>query len=94
MAQLKLIDANKAQLFSFSALDTQAAENELTARGWSHGDALKHIDAAIRAGAYAYANDAPKPNAEIVIDSRDGISDAELSGAGKILSGARKREEK
>lgn len=53
MAQLKLLDADKAKLFSFESTDTQAAQDELTKRGWTNAEALAHIDAAVRAGAYA-----------------------------------------
>lgn len=59
MAQLKVLDASKAGLFSFTALDTQAAETELVNAGWTHADALKHIDAAIQAGAYSKETEYP-----------------------------------
>lgn len=54
MAKLKVLDASKAALFSFSSdcETTEAAQLELTARGWSNADALKHIDAALAAGAF------------------------------------------
>ena len=53
MTKLILQDENKAALFSFAdCKTTQDAEKQLTARGWSHADALKHIDSAIASGAY------------------------------------------
>lgn len=61
MAKLILLDETKADLFSFAAAceTTEQARQELVARGWNNADALKHIDAALRAGAYA-TSDAPQ----------------------------------
>ncbi len=65
MAKLILQDADKAALFSFAPTckTTQEAEKELTARGWHYADALKHIDAAIAAGAYSKGVDTPRAEA-------------------------------
>ena len=65
MAKLILQDADKAALFSFAPTckTTQEAEKELTVRGWHYADALKHIDAAIAAGAYLKGVDTPRAEA-------------------------------
>ena len=65
MAKLILQDANKAALFSFAPTckTTEQAQAELTARGWHYADALKHIDAAIAAGAYSKAAEVARAEA-------------------------------
>ena len=65
MAKLILQDADKAALFSFSrdCKTTEQAQAELTARGWHYAEALKHIDAAIAAGAYSKGVDTSRAEA-------------------------------
>lgn len=55
MTKLILLDETKAELFSFAreCETTEQAQADLIARGWTNADALKHIDAAVAAGAYA-----------------------------------------
>lgn len=53
MAKLILVDENIAALYSFQGCaTTQAAQAQLIAQGWTNIEAMKHIDAAIDAGAY------------------------------------------
>ena len=67
MAKLILQDADKAALFSFAPTckTTEQAQAELTARGWHYADALKHIDAAIAAGAYSKAAEVARAEAAL-----------------------------
>lgn len=53
MAKLRLLDPEKARLFSFTELDTLGAQAELLAKGWTNVEAMRHIDSAVDAGAYA-----------------------------------------
>ncbi len=55
MALLKLQDANTATIYGFPPNDTDTAALQtwlVGMCGWTNADAMRHISAAIRAGAY------------------------------------------